>query len=97
MVQLGATELESCNLGYAHTCPRLPQPRTADAIRFVISKQCPDRLHVQYVLEAKHLPVAYGVLEYDRGAAAWSVSHSDQRLQKLAACFLQAYLERNAS
>src|SRR5689334_13020572 len=79
LVQLGAAELEACNLGYAHACPRLPEQRTADAVRFVVSKQCPGRLTVHYVLEAKHLPVAHGILEYDRGAAAWSVSHSDQR------------------
>ncbi len=97
LVQLGEVELESCNLGYAHACPRLPQQRTADAVRFIMSKQCPDRLQVQYVLEAKHLPVAHGVLEYDLGAAAWSISHSDRRIQKLADCFLQSYLERNMS
>jgi hypothetical protein len=97
LVQLGAAELERCNLGYAHACPRLPGQRTADAVRFIVSKQCADKLHVQYVLEAKHLPIAHGVLEYDRGAGAWSVSHSDPRLQKLAECFLQSYLERNAS
>lgn len=97
LVELGEVELESCNLGYAHTCPRLPQQRTADAIRFIVSRQCPDRLHIRYVLESKHLPVAHGLLEYDRGAAAWSISHSDPQLQKLAECFLQSYLERSAS
>lgn len=97
LIQLGEKELESCNLGYAHSCPRLPAQRTADAVRFIVSKQCSDRLHVQYVLEAKHLPVAHGLLEYDRGAGAWSVSHSNLQLQKLADCFLQSYLERNAS
>ncbi len=97
LVQLGEVELQSCNLGYAHSCPRLPQQRAADAVRFVVSNQTPNRLQVQYVLEFKHLPVAHGSLEYDRGAAAWSVSHSDPRLQKLADCFLQSYFERNAS
>ncbi len=96
LIQLGTAELESCNLGYAHKCPRLPQQRTADAVRFVVSKQCPDRLQVQYVLEAKHQPVEHGLLEYDRVAAMWNVPHSDPRLQKLAECFLQSYLERSA-
>lgn len=97
LVQLGAAELESCNLGYAHCCPRLPQQRTADAIRFVVSKKCPDRLYVQYVLDAKHLPVAHGILEYDRSAAVWSVSHDDPRIQRLADCFLQSHVERSGS
>ncbi len=97
LVQLCTSELETCNLGYAQACPRLPEQRTADAVRFVVSKQCPDRFHVQYVLESKHLPVAHGILEYDRSAAVWSVSHHDPRIQRLADCFLQSYVERSGS
>lgn len=94
LVQLGAAELESCNLGYAHGCPRLPEQRTADAVRFVVSRQSADRLQLQFVLEAKHLPVAHGNLEYDRILSCWTTGHPDPGIQKLADCFLQAYLQR---
>lgn len=97
LVQLGAAELESCNLGYANGCPRLPEQRTADAVRFVVSRHSAERLQVQFVLEAKHLPVAHGNLEYDRILACWTVGHSDPGVQKLAECFLRAYLERNTA
>src|SRR6478735_4521296 len=33
---LSAIELESCNLGYAKSCPRLPQERVCDAVRFAV-------------------------------------------------------------
>jgi len=97
LVQLGAAELESCNLGYAHACPRLPGDRVADAVRFIVSRHSVDRLQLQFVLEAKHLPVAYGNLEYDRVLSCWTAPHSSPRIQKLAECFLRTYLERSAS
>jgi hypothetical protein len=97
LVQLGAMELESCNLGYAEACPRLPNERLADAVRFAVNKESPDRLQIQFVLESKHLPIAYGTLQYDRIRQSWASQHSDPKIQKLADCFLQAYLERSAS
>jgi hypothetical protein len=97
LVQLGATELESCNLGYANACPRLPKERIADAVRFAVNKESTERLQIQFVLESKHLPTAYGTLQYDRIAQSWASEHSDSKIQKLADCFLQAYLERSAS
>ena len=97
LIQLGETELESCNLGYAQACPRLPKERTADAIRFGVSRQSAERLLVQFVLEAKHLPVEHGYLEYDRVVSGWAAPHRDPRLQRLADCFLRSYLERNGA
>lgn len=97
LVQLSAAELEACNLGYAHGCPRLPQERAADAVRFAVSRHSADRLQLHFVLEAKHLPIEHGNLEYDRTLSCWIVGHSDSRIQKLAECFLQAYLGRNAA
>jgi hypothetical protein len=97
LIQLGEKELESCNLGYAHACSRLPAERDADAVRFVVAKLSPERLVVQFVVESCHLPVASGRLEYDRALNRWASPHSDPRIQKLANCFLQSCLERNAS
>ena len=87
-------ELEPCNLGYAQACPRFPKESPADAVRFAVSKYSPERLLVQFSLESKHLPAGHGCLEYDRIAAGWMTLHSDSRIQKLADCFLQSYLER---
>lgn len=95
LVQLGAIELESCNLGYAHACPRLPRERAADAVRFAVNRESAERLQIQFVLESGHLPVEYGKLQYDRVSQCWASEHSDSRIQRLADCFLQAYLERN--
>jgi hypothetical protein len=97
LVQLGASELEWCNLGYAHACPRLPKERAADAVRFAVNQQSRERLQIQFVLESKHLPLEYGTLHFDRIAQCWASQHSDSRIQKLADCFLKAYLERSAS
>jgi hypothetical protein len=97
LVQLGEVELESCNLGYAHSCPRLPKERIVDAARFAVSKQSAERLQIHFVLEFEHLPVEQGSLEYDRVLSGWTSLHSDPRIQKLADCFVQSYLVRNAS
>jgi hypothetical protein len=91
---LAARDLESCNLGYAHTCPRLPNDRPADAVRFAVSKQSPERVTIQFVLETNHLPVGHGSLEYDCAANIWLSSHAEERIQKLADCFVQSYLDR---
>lgn len=95
LVQLGAADLEGCNLGYAHHCLRLPEQRAADAVRFVVSRYSADRLQLQFVLEAKHLPIAHGKLEYDCARSCWTSAHADPVIQKLAECFLRTYLERN--
>jgi hypothetical protein len=91
---LGNQELESCNLGHAHACPRLPKERSCDSVRFAISRHSQQAVSVQFVLESKHLPIDSGLLEYDRVSGSWVSLHAEQRIQKLAASFLQAYLGR---
>lgn len=90
----GVRELESCNLGYAKACPRLPKERTCDAVRFAVVKESSAGVSVQFVLEANHLPAAHGVLEYDQAGKCWKTFHPDLRMQKLAESFLQSYLDR---
>lgn len=88
------TELQDgCNLGYAR-CPRLPQQRPCDAVRFLLARDRDHKLAIQYVCEIGYAPGAHGVLEFDTGAARWIVSHPDPRLQKLAECYLDSYLRR---
>jgi hypothetical protein len=90
-------ELESCNLGYAKSCPRLPAERTCDAVRFSIASDRETRLTMHFALESAHLPTAHGSLEYDRVSCIWVASHPEARIQKLAECFLQSYLARKNS
>jgi len=83
-----------CNLGYAAGCPRLPRERECDAVRFGVARDCGDQLLVWFVCEAGHRPATHGMLEYDCLRMQWIGSHPDPRIQKMADCYLQAYLLR---
>jgi len=96
-VGLSNQELESCNLGYAKSCPRLPKERTCDAVRFGVTKESVQSITLYFVLESDHLPAGNGVLEYDRELQSWITPHPEPRMQKLAESFLQSYLERRSS
>jgi hypothetical protein len=91
---LDLKELESCNLGYAKSCPRLPKDRACDAVRFVVTSNSTDVITLQFVLEQAYLPAGHGLLHYDQRAGSWVSPHPDLRIQKKAECFLQSYLER---
>ena len=83
---------DTCNLGYALQCPRLPKDRTWDAIRFGVARDGGQAVSLTYVCEAGHRPVEHGTLEYD--GSRWTVSHCDARLQRMAECYLETYLSR---
>lgn len=89
------SDLESCNLGYAKACPRFPKARTADAVRFSVTRESLGTVSVQFAFENAHLPAGHGSLEYDRRLSTWPVTHPEQRIQKLAEAFLDSYLQRN--
>ena len=94
-VEPTSTELvEFCNLGYAESCSRLPKNRDYDAVRFSIARDCDPRLEFWCVCERDHRPAAHGKLEYDLSVQQWTSPHPDLRIQKMAECFLQAYLLR---
>ena len=88
------SELEACNLGYAKSCSRLPSERSCDAVRFGIANDSGARLSLQFVFETAHQPAGHGHINYDRGLETWTSSHPDSRIQKMAECFLQSYLQR---
>ena len=90
-----AIELEWCNLGYAKSCPRLPENRGCDAVRFAVVRDSGKRISLQFVLEKDYLPAGYGFLEYSRGLNTWTAPHPEQPIQKMAECFLQSYLDRS--
>jgi hypothetical protein len=94
---LSNVELESCNLGYAKSCPRLPKGRACDAVRFVIANDSGEAITLRFVYESNYLPAGSGTLEYDVVLRTWITSHSELRTQKLAEAFLQSYLERRNS
>jgi hypothetical protein len=85
---------EFCNLGYALGCSRLPKDRTADAVRFAVTRDAGDQLTVSVVQELGHRPTGHGTLEYDAISGSWKPAHTDSRIQKMADCYLQSYLTR---
>jgi hypothetical protein len=91
---------EFCNLGYAHRCRRLPWERVWDSVRFSARTVGGDgsgagrSIQVRYVCEREHLPVEYGMLEFDAFGARWVEAHGDSRVQRMAECFLESYMEK---
>jgi hypothetical protein len=99
-------ELERfCNLGYATGCSRLPRDRSCDSVRFAVGKsavlptdgEASNRvLQLRYVRERDHRPVDHGSLEYDAGKGSWMQRHHDERVQKMAECFLESLLKKRS-
>lgn len=92
---------EFCNLGYAETCPRLPQQRMWDSVRFAARSIGSDgkngtsgRVQVRYVCERGHRPAEHGMLEFDAANTRCEEPHRDRRVQRMAECFLSSYLEK---
>jgi hypothetical protein len=88
---------EFCNLGYATACPRLPQGRDWDAIRFSVSRASRDQITICFVCELAHAPIEHGKVTFDLTTNAWINSHPDPRVLTLANCFLQAYCARQGA
>lgn len=94
---------EHCNLGYAHGCGRLPLERAWDSVRFAARSFSDGKsgiaghIQVRYVCERGHLPAEHGLLEFDAAEARWQQSHRDERVQRMAECFLQTYMEKRKS
>ena len=90
---------EFCNLGYAEGCGRLPRVRVWDSVRFAGRTVGSDgggggRIQVRYVCERQHRPAEHGALEFDVAEARWEHRHCDGRVQRMAECFLEAYVEK---
>ncbi len=90
-----------CNLGYAEGCERLPRQRMWDSVRFgARSADGEDksgisgRIHVRYVCEREHRPGEHGMLQFDFAEARWEHPHPDPRVQRMAECFLESYVEK---
>jgi len=98
-----------CNLGYASRCNWAPRQSPCDAIRFAVSApsglagdsravaQAPAAvIHIRYVCERDHLPIEHGDLRFDLASAMWQQRHADDRIQKMAECFLESYLKKKS-
>lgn len=90
---------EHCNLGYAEGCGRFPQERIWDSVRFAartVSNGDGDRasIQVRYVCERGHRPAEHGTLEFYPAQARWEQKHRDERVQRMAECFLESYVEK---
>lgn len=90
-------ELKDCNLGYATNCPRLPRERSCDAVRFSIARDIGSKLVLYFVCELDHHPAEHGSLEYDLAAGRWQSPHDDARLQRMAECYLETYLQSRSA
>lgn len=88
---------KECSLGYAAGCPNLPKQRAWDAIRFAVSSENESRVLLAYVCEKDHLPAEHGNLEFQIGARGWISRHSDVRVQKMAECFLESWLQKKST
>jgi hypothetical protein len=87
-------ELVECNLGYASTCTRLPKSRDWDAVRFSVVRDLGSKLHVYFVCELEYRPREHGQLEYDVVIGQWASPHENSRIQKMAECCVDLYLQR---
>ncbi len=88
---------ELCNLGYAAACPRLPQERACDAVRFSIARDGGSQVLLWFVCEVNHRPAEHGMLEYDTSLGQWMSGHPDPRIKRMAECYLESYLLRRKS
>jgi hypothetical protein len=89
-----ATLRDSCNLGHAANCNRLPAERRADSVRFAVAEDADNRIVLAYVYDRDHAAVEHGRLAYDCAARRWVSKLTDGCVQRQAECYLAVYLER---
>ncbi len=92
---------EFCNLGYADGCGRFPPERLWDSVRFAVrtvggegNSVTRGRIYVRYICERGHRPAEHGMLAFDPVDARWVEQHRDERVQRMAECFLESYFEK---
>jgi hypothetical protein len=97
-----------CNLGYGNSCGWAPAERRWDAVRFAVvsparssreqdpipSENAARVLRLTVVYEQNNRPAGQGELEFDLSTTTWLRRHEDARIQKMAECFLEAYLKK---
>ena len=81
--------LHECHLGYAE-CSHLPADRTADAVALAVRREPKGIVQVQFIREADHAAVAYGVLTFEIATGKWLSRHPDECIQRMAECCVEA-------
>lgn len=89
---------ELCNCGYARgKCDRFPSGSTADAVRFSVTDDTPNRLLMVYVVEKDHAPAKFGTLEYLIAEAHLDGLPISDILVQQARAFLESYLRHRVA
>lgn len=88
-----------CHFGYARgVCDRFPaNDPGADAVRFTIRADDGRTLHLYYVLERDHHPLAHGPLEYSLSAASFAHEPADPIVRRQAEAYVASYLKSKAA
>jgi hypothetical protein len=84
----------ACNMGYAKGCARLPEGRTADAVRFAPGEERDGFVRIRYACERDYLPVTHGELVHDSATGRWPSPHANACLQRMAECYLETQMAR---
>jgi hypothetical protein len=74
----------------------MPVQRACDAVRFSVARDSGNEITLCFVTERSHLPAAHGCVTYDLAVDRWTCIHPDDRIQKMAECYLKSYLLRRA-
>ena len=92
-----AQQRDLCNCGYARgRCDRFPSGSAADAVRFSVTGDTPERLSVVYVFEKDHAPAEFGALEYFIEGSRLDGPVLSAIVTQQARAFLESYLSRRA-
>ena len=90
-----ATLLTCCNLGYARgCCARFPDDTGPDAVRFTITGDDDAGIHLYYVLERNHHPLAHGPLTFSAPGAIEGAPAADGAALRLAVAYVASYRRR---
>jgi hypothetical protein len=91
------TLLTLCNLGYARgCCARFPADDGPDAVRFTIAGDDAQGVHLYYVLERNHHPLAHGPLEFSAAGAILDEPAASETARRLAGAYVESYLRRKS-
>ncbi len=75
-------------------CLHLPTRGVFDAVRFLVQRESPIVLRVQFACELAHQPAFCGALRYDQSLKRW-IQQPDPRLVDLAEAAVRAWMARN--
>ncbi len=87
----------ACNMGYAKGCARLPQDRSADAVRFAKGDEHDGLVHIRFAYERDYLPAGHGELIYETATSHWQTAHDNACLLRMAECYIESQMARRSN